>query len=334
MAFEDRYNRAQFPFTQGVPVTFNLNTGSNILSGCVIVNATVTITGAGAVGTPIGEGGPVNLVRRIRVLANKAAGSRYPNGALVNCSPRSLLRFAMTQRKGKFVAEQSGSTLGNGANGVYDIYLSIPIYFADSMNQNGVQTALNMNLQDSQGNPIYSAVQVQVELADLITELFSGNTGAMTVAGMVEWKDDRLQLQKDSIPLVQEDHYLPILTANERLVDQQMPNDGAFTQWLILGEQGQPGLALSDALLNRLEIQGASLNFKEHWQDTRQAMIDSGFYDPSQNLTGQFFLDWTHGVLQNSNAAAGLQHYLSVNNPSGAGLDRFRIYTRRVYGLA
>ena len=70
-------------------------------------------------------------------------------------------------------------------------------------------------------------------------------------------------------------------------------------------------------------------------------MIEDGWYDPSTlgasapySAVGQFFIDWTHGLLQNSNAASGLQHRMSVNNPSGAGQDRLRIYTRRIFGLA
>ena len=155
----------------------------------------------------------------------------------------------------------------------------------------------------------------------------------MAVAGMVRWEDFRLGLSTDTIPLKQEDHYALIQAPQEEFVDAAMPNDGAFTSWLILAQQNIPAYALSDVILNRLEIRGATLNFKQHWQGIRQAMIDDGFYDPAQNTTGQFFIDWTHGLLQNSNAAAGLQPIFSVNNPSGAGLDRLRIYTRRIYGL-
>lgn len=335
MAFEDRQQRAEFPFTLGVPVVFNLNPGLKVLKGNVIVEATVTLAGGTTNGTAIGEGGAINLIRRIRIIANKAAGSRYPNGAILNCSPQSLLRYATIQHQGKFVGELTGNgALGNGAAGAYTIFLSIPVYFGDSTLLNGVQTALNMDLKDSQGNPIYSAVQVQVELAATAAELFYGNDRALTVAGTVRWADDRLALTSDTIPLVQEDHYALIQAAFEEFVDPAMPQDGAFTAWLILAQQGGPEFALSDAILNRLRMQGTGLNFRQNWYEIKQDMIDNGFYDPSQSLVGQFYLDWTKGLLGNSNAAAGLQAQFSVNNPSGAGLDRLRVYTRRVYGLA
>ena len=107
MAFEDRYMRAEFPFTAGVPAVFNLNAGLNILRGNVIIDATVTISGGTTNGTVIGEGGPVGLIRRINVIANKAAGSRYPGGSLVKCSPQSLLRYAIVERSGKYMARSA-----------------------------------------------------------------------------------------------------------------------------------------------------------------------------------------------------------------------------------
>jgi hypothetical protein len=340
MAFEDRYNRAQFAFTQGVPVVFNLGKGLNVLSGRVIINATVTITNAGAAGTPIteagvGTGAALGLVRRIKVIANKAAGSRYPNGELVNCTPQSLCRYAIQERQGKMVAELTGTgALGAGVAGVYNVYVSIPIYFGDTLNNNNVQTALNMNPVDSQGNPIYTTVQVQVDLAATLTEIFSGSGGTMAVAGMVQWEDDRIGLTTDTVPLVQEDHEALILAPNNRFVDPQMPSDGFFNQWLIMTQQGTPGWQLSNAILNRIEMQGSALNYKQYALGIQQQMLDDGIYDPSQSMTGQYFLDWTKGLLGNSNAAPGLNHFFDINNPSGAGADRLRIYTRRWFPLA
>lgn len=337
MAFEDRYNRAQFPFQLGQPVVFNLNKGANVLRGNVIITGVLTITNAGAAGTPIGEPTQVimNLIRRIKVIGNRAAGSRYPNGALVDCTPQTLLRYAIVERQGKFVGELLGvGALGGGVAGAYTFYISVPIYFGDTMNNNNVQTALNMNPADSKGNPIYNAVQVQIFTAAALTELFSGTGGTMAVVAQVQWKDDRLGLTGDTLPLIQEDHEALILAPNERFVDPQMPTDGNFNQWLILARQNVPGLALSNAIVNRLEILGSSLNFKEEALDIQQAMLDDGLYDASQSMTGQYFLDWTKGILGNANAAPGLQHKISINNPSGAGLDSLVVYTRRWFPLA
>jgi hypothetical protein len=83
-----------------------------------------------------------------------------------------------------------------------------------------------------------------------------------------------------------------------------------------------------------MRIQSGDINFKQSWQAIRQQMYNDGWYDPAQNATGQLFIDFTNGALGNSNRAAGLLHQISVNNPSGAGNDRLRFYTRRAFGLA
>lgn len=331
--FEDRYNRISQPFQLGQTMTLNINPGDKILSGQVIITGTATIAGGTTNGTPICEGGPVGLVKQIRIVANKAAGSRYPGGPLVKCRPQTLLRYAITERSGKFVAEQSGSTFGAGAAGVYPFYLSIPIYFADSLNRNYQQTALNADQVDTTGAPIYSALQLQVDFITLLSEIFSGSDRVLTINANLQWKDDRLALPYDTTPLVQEDHLDIIQAANTEHVDQSMPNDGAFVSWLILEQEGSPTFQLASTLLNKLTLRGATINFQENAADITQKMLDDGLWDPSQAIAGQKFLDFGHGLLANSNPAAGLQHVMDVNNPSGAGLDRLLIYTRRVFGL-
>ncbi len=341
MAWEDTYgSRGEQVINLGVPNVFNLNPKLNITRMWVTIDATVTITDVTSAGTPIGDAAIANmaasrLIKKIQVLASPGPGSRYPNGPLVDCTPRSLLRFAMTQRNGKLVGDLlNNGSLGNGANGVYPIFFEFPIYFATEGNMAGYTTALNMNQVDSTGKPVYSAVQVKVDIASAITDIFSGSNGNLAIAGMLRYGDQRLDLSAtDTIPLKQEDHIALIRGEQQQFPDQLLPLDGAFTQWLIMAEQNQPGYALSDALIERLEIQDTYLNFKKKWQEIRQAMIDDGFFDPSQTLTGLSFIDFLHTYLANSNAAAGMQALYSVLNPSGSGLDQLRVYTRRIFAL-
>lgn len=331
--FEDRYNRISQPFSLGQTMTLNINPGDKILRGKVIVTGSATISGGTTNGTPICEGGPIGLIKQIRIVANKAAGSRYPGGPLVKCRPQTLLRYAITERGGKFVGEQSGSTFGSGAAGTYPFYLSIPIYFADSLNRNYQQTALNADPVDSAGKPIYTAIQLQVDFISLLSEIFSGSDRVLAITANLQWEDDRLALPFDTTPLVQEDHLDIIQAANTEHVDQAMPNDGAFVSWLILEQPGSPTFQLASTLLNKLTLRGSTINFLENAADITQAMLDDGLWDPSQSIAGQKFIDFSHGLLANSNPAAGLQHVMDINNPSGAGLDRLLIYTRRVFGL-
>jgi hypothetical protein len=333
MAFEDRTNRLQLPVTPGTPAVFTLPPGGKILRGRVILVGNVVISGGTTNGTIIGEGGPINLIGRIRISCNRAAGSRYPGGYIVDCAPQSLLRYATIEHQGKFIGELSASVLGSGAAGTYPIYLSVPIYFADSALLNQMQTALNADLVDSTGAPIYTSIQVKVDLAQNLQNCFAGNDRVLSLAGCtVQWVDDRLGLTSDTIPLVMEDHDLLITAAQTRLVDPGMPLDGSFTSWLILAKLGA-GQELSDTLLNRVTIVAPTLSLDQYAQDIRQQMYDDGWFDPSQSGVGQFFIDYTNGLLQNSNPSAGMAPKFDVANPSGAALDKLTFHTRRVYSL-
>lgn len=331
MGFLDRFNRVQLPPTPGVPLVFNLPQGNNVLWGKLILALTVTIAGSTANGTAIELGGIYRLVRSIKLIATKAAGSRYPNGAIVNCTPISLLEYAVTRHQGKFIGVLSGDpTLGNGANGAYTVYFSIPIFFAGQRHENDLSTALNMNDTDSQGNPVYNSVQVVVEFAQLANELYSGNNGTLAYAGMAQWLDERLPLG-DTIPIVQEDHIALIQAANDRFVDAALPKGGRFTDILWMCQQGLPGAALSNNILTRVEAEGVDINLKMYAQDIQQDMVDKGFWDPSATLTGLYYMNFAKGNLSNSKRARRLAHRLSVNNPSGANLDQIKVYTRRIY---
>jgi hypothetical protein len=330
MAFEDRKNRFQIPFVPDTKLIFTIPPGGKILQGRIILTGTVTIAGVTAAGTVVGEGGPINLIQRIKVYATAAGGSRYPGGTIVDCIPRSLLRYAIAQHNGKFIGEQSGSTLGNGANGAYAIYLSIPLYFADSTLRNNLSTALNADIQDAQGNPIYSSIQVEVDTGD-VTSCFSGNNGAYTYALSIQWDDDRLGVPGDTNVLYQEDHVQLIGAAQARMLDYAMPQSGNFTQWLILAEAAGNAYTLSDVILQRATMSAGTFNFDEYAQDIRQKMLDDEWLDPSQSGVGLYLIDWTNGTLNNSNPAAGIQAQYQVLNPSGSNLDQLRFYTRRWY---
>jgi hypothetical protein len=119
----------------------------------------------------------------------------------------------------------------------------------------------------------------------------------------------------------------------QRAQDMAMPLDGAFTQLLLMAEAGTPK-TLVDTLLNRVTITGPTLNFDEYGNDVRQKMFDDEWYDPSQTATGQYFIDFTEGLLQNSNPAQGVLAQFDVNNVSGANLDQIRFYTRRIFALS
>lgn len=330
--FTDRYNRMQLPIYAGVPIVFNLPAGNNVTRAKVIINGSVTIAGSTAAGTAIELGGVYRLIRSIKVICTPGAGSRYPDGAVVDCTPISLLQYATAARgQGKFIGPLSGDpTLGAGANGTYPIYFSIPIFFGGGRHPRAGVAALNMNETDSQGNPVYTTVQVKIEFAQLANELFSGNNGTLSFNAMCEWFDERFPMG-DTIPLVQEDHVGYIAQANERWVDQALPRGGRFTEILYMAQAGQPGAQLSNSILQRVHMEGPDLNLRLDALDIQQDMLDNLRYDPSTTLTGLYALNFYQGNLANAKAARGLSHRIAVLNPSGSGNDALKIYTRRVY---
>jgi hypothetical protein len=147
----------------------------------------------------------------------------------------------------------------------------------------------------------------------------------------VQWDDDRLGLAGDTNVLYQEEHIALIGAAQARMLDPAMPQSGAFTNWLVLAESGGSANTLNANILQRLTATASTFNFDEYAQDIQQKMLDDEWYDPSTALTGQYFIDWTNGTLNNANPAAGIALQFQVANPSGSNLDQLRIFTRRIY---
>ncbi len=323
--FNDWKNRLTSPYQK--QVVFDLPMGEKIQRGAVIIKGTVTLA-AGAAGTIIGEGGPVNLVTRIFLRANPA-DTRYPGGELVKCGPRSLLRYAKMQHQGKFVGEQAGSTMGNGAAAAYVIYMSYPIYFSDPTSRyHDFTTALNTDPGS------YESIQVEVDLDTTFTASVPAYAGTMDTSQLqVQWVDRRADAGGDTNVVFQEDHTVQIGAAQDRMLDPAMPRDGAFTNWLILTQQST-ALTLADTILNKLVLRASTADYKLYAKDIRQNMIDDEWTDPSDSAAGMYFVDWTDGFFQNSLIASTLQAEFDVNNPSGANQDSLLTYTRRVFAPA
>lgn len=328
MSFRDRKNRAQYAFVPGQPVVFTLPKGGKILSGKIILKGNLVVSGGSANGTAVDLGSPYGLIRRIEVTANRLATSKYPGGKIVDCTPKALLEYAITQRSGKWSGELLGTNMAAGAAGTYAIYLSIPIFFADPVQKAQMQTALNAD------EGVYQSIQVTVYTASDYTGCFTGNDRSIATSSlMVQWRDDRLGLPGDTMPLYQEDHIFQIAAANERAQDTSLPQDGAFTSLLVMAEAGT-SRALSDAILNKVVLEGPSVQFNEYGLDIRQQMVDDEWLDPATTATGLYFIDFTDGWQQyNRCLAPGLLNQWDLNNPSGANADELRIYTRRVFDL-
>jgi len=324
MKNSDKRNRFTQQFNPSSKNIFTLPLGGKILQGNVVLTGSVTISGVTAAGTQVGEGGPERLIKRIIVTAIPAANSRYPGGRIVDCSVRSLLRYAVAQHNGKFFGATQGDGLGNGANGTYNIYLSIPIYWADSNLRRQVQTALNAD------PTAYQTIQVEVDTGT-VTDCFAGNNGTYNFSNLqVQWIDERENFAGDTYVRFQEDHIYLIPAAQSRAIDQAMPQDGSYESILYLAE-ASTNLTLSDAILNRVTLSGSTLDYDLWAPDIRQVMYDDEFLDPSVTGTGTYFIDFTDGLVGGAVPASDLQMQLNLSNPSGANQDDLLVYTRRLF---
>lgn len=294
--------------------------GGKILRGFLALTGSITVAGGTTNGTIVGEGGPINLISRIILRGNPADG-RYPGGELVDATPRSLLRWAQTRDGGKFIGDLGGATLGNGANGTYAVNLQIPFYFCDPRHVRPIETALNADPN------AYEMLQVEVQTADL-TACFVGNNGTVTYDLQLQWIDDRENVEGDTFVQYFEDHIFQIPATNNRAIDEAFPKDYLLEDLLILGEQSTAE-TLADTLLNKVKMQGDTLEYEKYSMDIKSEQLRKRFIDPSAPSAGIYYIDFCDGYLTGAVNAALLQMRLDVNNVSGANQDQLRIFTRR-----
>lgn len=323
MKNSDRQNRYQQAFVPNGRMIFNIPLGGKILSGKIVIQGTVVLSAVGSDGTQLEAPGPVRLIKRVIFRANPAGGSRYPGGEIIDAYPSSLLRYAITQRNGKYFADQGGQTFAAGVAGTYPVYLSIPIYWADANLRRQVMTSLNADPS------AYQDLQLEVQTAD-ITNVFTGWAGTAVYNLNVMWVDDRENFAGDTYVVFQEDHDLLIPATALRYLDNAMPQDGAFTSWDLFGLQSAQQ-TLSDGLLNRVVIDGDSLDYDKYAQDIRQQDFDDEWFDPSLTATGLYHVDFTDGLVGGSIGAPQVQAKFDLTNVSGANLDLIRFFTRRLF---
>lgn len=316
-------NRISKPFIKNSKVPLSMNLGGKVRSGHVIVSGTVVVSGGTTSGVKVGPGAPAGLLRRIIVTATPSANSRYPGGRIVNCDAWSLLLDGIFRHSGKFVAELRGSTLGDGAAGTYDVYFSVPIYWADSTMRPSYASSLNTD------DGVYDSVQISVETADL-ANCFTGNDRDVDYTALnVMWVDDKINMPGDTLVRYIEDHDFIIASTRDRAIDEAMERDGSYESWLFISKQSA-AQTLSDDLFRKLLLDGPTVGVEMWADDIRQRMIDDEWVDPAQDVTGLHYFDFTDGVFQNTIDARTLTTRLDVTNVSGANLDTITVMTRRV----
>jgi hypothetical protein len=309
-------------------VVFTLPLGGKICKGNIVIEGNITLAGGTTSGTPFGGSAiPAHMIKSIIIRATAADGSRYYSGEIVNSSPRSLLRYAIAQRR-KYIGEINASQLGGGAIGAYGIYQSIPLYFADPNVARQYTTALNADIF------AYKTIQVIVRCGD-ITTMFPGNDRVADYSGLrVRWVDERQDLNGDTLTLIQEDHVVQIPASNKTFVDNALESDGAYLNWFLMTEVGADH-HLSEGVLNRLKLTGNGIAITDFEpNDIHQKMFDDSWWDASQDPTGQYFIDLSEGNVYKPIPGSGLRTVMDITMLSGANVDQLRVYTRRYFSPA
>lgn len=326
MKNSDRRNRYQQPFVKNSKLIFNLPLNGKILNGKLILAGTVVLSAGTTSGVKLADGGPSQLIKRVIITAVPAPASPYPGGKIVDCSVRSLLRYQMFVRE-RYVHDLGANVLGSGAAGTYPVYTTIPINFADPLAKRYIDTALNADPN------AFQSITVEVQTG-AIGDCYTGNDRVEDYSALqVQWADDRENVAGDTYVVVQEDHTVLIPAANTRLLDKAMPSDGAFTTWLIEAEN-TTAQTLADTVLNRVTLATGALDYDKFAKDIRQQMVDDGYVDFAETLTGLYFVDFADGMVSGAIKAAELDAKFDVSNPGGANADQLRIFSRRLFGPA
>jgi hypothetical protein len=311
-------------FQKNTTLPFNLPLGGKVGVGYVVLDGPVTVSGGTTNGTAVDEGAFADLITNIILRVIPSPGSRYPSGEVVNCSPRGLMRRAITEYR-KFMPDLLTPAF-TGALGTYQVYTVIPIFFADPNVARQWSTALN-------ADPFaYQTLQLEVETGDIST-IFAGNDRSLDVSQLqVRWFDERHMYQGDTYALFQEDHRTFIPQAKRDFVDGALSTQGNYLDWLIMTEVGSAA-SLQDSILNRLKISSGdnSFYYEMEAKDIRAKMFTGNWYDLAQPALGQYLIDFVDGNIAAAVSASGLSATFDINMVSGSNVDALHLFTRRLF---
>lgn len=279
-----------------------------------IARGTLVISGGTASGTVTGEN-PGNLfAQTLKLNATPAAGSGYPGGQLVNCSPRTLLQRRIFDR-----GFYQGDTALTGAAGTFTVNLNIPVQFALPRLVRPFDTALRLDA--------YADLQLEITNGGRDRQ-WTGNDRVFDYSGMV-W--DIIEYREfapgtPTMVLYQDDKIIPINQANARFpIFDQLQQPEAFLDLLFQAETTNQ--ALSDAIINKVEILAGSEQFieldEDHVKDDQLAFVSSAAQAAA--MTGLYYVPISPKLL--AGAQGGISAVLDVSKP---GTDQLRLGTRRI----
>lgn len=293
-----------------------------VLSGSLVISAGTTS------GTSLGEN-PGNLaLQTLRIDAARLSGS-YPDGALVNLSPRTLARrriFDHAERR--FVGDPNNPLPGlTGAAGTFTLNYPIVKYWAINWLQRPFDTALDTGM--------YSQLLATLTQGSRDRQ-FSGNDRTFSYTGVFWEITHRFQRYDGNgngpqAVIYDDDRVVLISGANSRLeLNKEFPVDGAYTDLLFQTETTNQTLA--DTILNRATLKSGTEVFYDQYAGPIKVQMEEYIGDGSTTTTprtGLYFAQIADdGLLPNSKV--NISATLDVSNP---GTDRLIVARRSAVNL-
>jgi hypothetical protein len=288
-----------------------------VLSGPLIVSAGTSS------GTSLGEN-PGNIALQSLKIQGFALDPNYPNGTLVNLSPRTLARRRMFDSQGRrFITDPSLTPTGlTGAAGTFTLNYPVVKYWALDWMNRPIDTALDTGM--------YS------QLLATLTEgsrdrQFSGNDRTFNYAGVFWEITHKFQRYDGSgqgpiAVMFDDDHVRNINGANTRLeLNNEFPPDGAYLDLLFITETTNQ--ALADTIVNRITLKSGTEQFYDQYAGPLKDQQEEFIGDASTTTTPRTGIYYTQiaddGLL--TDAKTNLSAVVDQANP---GTDRL-ILARR-----
>ncbi|HZU33684.1 MAG TPA: hypothetical protein VFB79_21400 [Candidatus Angelobacter sp.] len=287
-----------------------------------VVAGSLVISGGTTSGTVLGEN-PGNLFLQTLKIQGFALDPSYPNGTLVNLSPRTLLRRRMFDSQGRrFIPDPNNTTGFTGAAGTFTLSYPIVKYWSLDWMQRPIDLALDTGMFS----------QVLCTLTNgAAARQFSGNDRTFTYSSVFWEITHRFQRYDGNgngpIAVVfDDDHVRNIAGANARLeLNNEFPPDGAYIDLLFIAETTNQTLA--DTIVNRITLKSGTEQFYDQYAAPLKTQMEELIGDSSTTTTPRTGLYYTQiaddGLI--TNAKTNISAVVDQANP---GTDRLIIARR------
>lgn len=318
----------RIPFqTENTPLQHEMpcRVGYVATESTAVFGGSLVVSGGTANGASLGENEGNLATQQVKVEASAIDGA-YPDGTLLNVSPRTLMRRRIFDNpdSARFIPDVSLGISGlSGAAGTFTLNLPLKKYWALPWLRRPFDTALDTGM--------FSTLLWTITNGSRDRQ-FSGNDRTFNYAGVYWDIYHKFQAYRGTglgpiAVLYDDDKVKNIAGANSRLeINKELVSDGIYTDILLMTETTNQVLA--DTILNRWFMSSNTDEFFNPYALDLRAEMEDAIGDASTTSTPRTGLYWGQiaddGCL--TNGKDNLSMTLDQNNP---GTDRFIIARRQ-----